>query len=141
LDIKHSRLGGAAEWLVALAFLIATVLVAALIVREMRAVRTAPPRPLTAPSRAAAPAGASDHAIEVPSLLLADGRQVRQGDTLEQVASQLGSSCRVGTDVVEEGPLGSRITRACEHAGAKFVLVFEPYERNGTPRVTAIYLR
>jgi hypothetical protein len=126
---------------VALAFLIATVLVAVLIIREMRAVRSAPVQQLTSPARTAAPAGVSDQALRVPSLLLPDGRQVRQGDALEQVASQLGASCPSGADVVEEGPLGNRITRACEHAGTKFVLVLEPYERNGPPRVTAIYLR
>jgi hypothetical protein len=130
-----------AEWLVALVFLIATVLVAILIIREMRAVRTAPAPPLTAPARTAAPAGVSDQALRVPSLLLPDGLQVREGDPLEQVVSRLGASCPSGADVVEEGPLGSRITRACEHAGTKFVLVLEPYERNGPLRVTAIYLR
>jgi hypothetical protein len=77
----------------------------------------------------------------VPSLLLPDGRQVRQGDTLEQIASQLGPSCPAGADVVEEGPLGNRITRSCNHAGTRFVIVFAPYERNGPPRVTEIYLR
>lgn len=141
MDVRHSRLGGAAEWLVAIAFLIATVTVAALIVREMREVRTASSSAPATPSQAAPPAGLPDRAIKVPSLLLPDGRQVRQGDTLEQVASQLGSSFQAAADVVEEGPLGNRITRFCEHAGTRFVLVFEPYERNGPPRVTAIYLR
>jgi hypothetical protein len=141
MDIRHSRLGGAAEWLVAIAFLIATVTVAALIVREMRAVRMAPSSAPAPPSQAAPPAAPPDQAIKVPSLLLPDGKQVRQGDTLEQVASQIGSSFQMGADVVEEGPLGNRITRFCEHAGTKFVLVLEPYERNGPPRVTAIYLR
>ena len=125
----------------ALAFLIATVLVAVLIIREMRAVRATPAPPLASPARTAAPPGLSDQALKVASLLLPDGREIRQGDALEQVASRLGSSCPSAADVVEEGPLGSRITRACEHAGTKFVLVLEPYERNGPPRVTAIYLR
>jgi hypothetical protein len=141
MDIRNSRLGGAAEWLVAGAFLIATVIVAALIVREMLAVRTTPSSPAAPPSsdepRAPIPSGA----IRVPSLLLSDGLQIRVGDTLEQVAAELGHSCQVGADVVEEGPLGNRITRTCEHAGTRFVLVLDPYERNGPLHVTAIYLR
>ncbi len=142
MDNRGVRLGGAGEWLVALAFLVATVVVAALIVREMRTVRTTAPSaaPIAAP-QAAPPAGLPEHAISVPSLLLLDGRQVRVGDTLDHVTSQLGSSCQVAADVVEEGVLGNRITRSCDHAGTKFVLVFAPYERNGPPHVTAIYLR
>jgi len=139
MDSRHSRLGGTAEWLAALAFLAATVVVAVLIVREMRAVRTpAPASEAPAPSAPAAPA---DHAMSVPSLLLLDGRQVRVGDTLEQVTAHLGASSRAGADVIERAGLGDRLTRAYEHGGTKFTLVFEPFERNGPLRVTAIYLR
>lgn len=141
MDSRHSRLGGAAEWLVALAFLVATVIVATLIVREMRTVRTTASSPSAQPPQSTPPAGIPEGAIRVPSLLLPDGRQIRLGDTLEQVASELGSSFQAGADVVEAGLLGNRITRSCEHAGTRFILVLEPYERNGPPRVTAIYLR
>jgi hypothetical protein len=141
MDIRHSRLGGAAEWLVALAFLIATVIVAALIVREMRTVRTAPSPSAVPPSRDQPAAIIPQGTISVPSLLLPDGRKVRVGDTLEEVTSLLGPSCQAAVDVVEEGSLGIRITRSCDHAGTRFLLVLQPYERNGPPRVTAIYLR
>ena len=36
-------------------------------------------------------------------------------------------------------PLGERLTRFYEHAGTRFVLVFEPFERKGEPKVAAIY--
>ncbi len=140
MDMRQSRLGGAAEWLVAVAFLAATVIVAALIIREMRTVRTAEPPPAPPPQeapRAVIPPGV----ISVPSLLLPDGRQVRIGDTLAQVTSEIGSSFKPGADVIEAGALGNRLTRSCEYAGTKFILVLEPYERSGPPRVTAIYLR
>jgi hypothetical protein len=141
LDIRRSRLGGAAEWLVAFAFLIATVLVAVLIIREMRAVRTAPTAPAASPSRDEPSPNIPQGAMSVPSLLLPDGRNIRVGDTLAQVNAEVGSSCNAGADVVEEGPLGNRITRPCEHAGTRFVITVAPYERNGPLHVTAIYLR
>jgi hypothetical protein len=141
MDHGSHRLGAAVEWIVALAFLVATILVAALIIREMRAVRT--PAPATAPAMPPSrpPADLSSHSISVPSLLLLDGTQIRVGDTLEQVTSALGAASQVGQDIIEPARLGNRITRSCEHAGTRFVLVFEPFERNGPPRVTAIYLR
>ena len=36
--------------------------------------------------------------------------------------------------------LGERLTRFYEYAGFRFILVYEPFERNGEPRVAAIYL-
>ena len=41
---------------------------------------------------------------------------------------------------VDRGTLGERLTRFYEYAGSRFILVFEPFERNGEPRVAAIYL-
>ena len=140
MDHGPSRLGAAAAWVVALAFLLATVLVAALIVGEMRAVR-APAPPAATP---AAPAPQPEEApprVSVPSLLFLDGKQIKAGDSLEQVTAVLGTAAQMGADTVTRSPLGSRITRTYEHAGTRFVLVFEPFERGGPPRVTAIYLR
>ncbi len=39
-----------------------------------------------------------------------------------------------------EGVCGERLTRFYEYAGARFILVFEPFERNGEVRIAAIYL-
>ena len=141
MDRAPQRLGAAAEWLVAAVFLLATVLVGVLIVGEMRAVRAPAPSTEPAPPPSARPADLLTSGISVPSLLLLDGKQVRIGETLEQVTAQLGAASRTGADVVEPARLGDRITRSYEHAGTKFVLVFEPFERNGPPRVSAIYLR
>jgi hypothetical protein len=141
MDHGPHRVGAAVEWVVALAFLLATILVAVLIIREMRAVRTPPPAPPPATAPSGPPADLSTHSISVPSLLLLDGGQVRVGDTLEQVTAALGPASQVGTDTIGRARLGDRITRSFDHAGTRFVLVFEPFERNGPPRVTAIYLR
>jgi hypothetical protein len=42
---------------------------------------------------------------------------------------------------VERAPTGERLTRFFEYAGARFVLVFEPFEEKGEPRIAAIYLQ
>jgi len=42
---------------------------------------------------------------------------------------------------IGRGPLGAREIRSYQLAGTKFILVFEPFERRGEPRVAAIYLQ
>jgi len=140
MDRAPQRLGAAVEWLVAAVFLLATVLVGVLIISEMRAVRA--PTPSAEPAAPPSPRPASvTSGVSVPSLLLLDGTQVRIGQTLEQITTLLGGASQIGADTVEPARLGDRITRTYEHAGTRFVVVCEPFERNGPPRVSAIYLR
>jgi hypothetical protein len=128
------------EWIVAAAFLVATLGVASLIVRELSTV------PLQAPGAVeqappASPAALPDRAVSVPALLLMDGGQVRVGDTAERVSQVLGVSADGVREVADRGALGERITRFYEHRGTRFVLVLEPFERNGALRVAGIYLQ
>ena len=69
-----------------------------------------------------------------------DGKEIRVGDTAVAVAARLGRAAEVGKQDVDRGTLGERLTRFYEYAGSKFILVFEPFERNGEARVAAIYL-
>ncbi len=138
------RLGSAFEWMVAVAFLCATFAVGVLIVRELTTVRT--PAPAPAPMQPAerqrptlssvVPAGA----MSVPVLLLLDGKEIRVGDSLEHVNRIVGTDALLASQIVEPGPLGERFVHGYQHAGTRFLLVFEPFERGGTPRVSAIYL-
>jgi hypothetical protein len=137
----HVRLAPALEWLVAAVFLIATLGVASLIVRELRTTPAAVTQAGAVAMPAALPAAVPERAISVPVLLLLDGRQVRVGDTVEEVATVLGRAAEVGRQVVDRGALGERLTRYYEHQGTKFLLVFEPFERRGALRVAAIYLQ
>lgn len=136
----RARLGSALEWLVAAAFLAATIVVATLIARELRTA----PRAAAAPDASAVsalPAGVPTRAISVPVLLLLDGKEVRVGDPVDEVARTLGRSAEVGTQLADRGALGERLTRFYEYNGTRFVLVFEPFERNGELRVAGIYLQ
>lgn len=134
------RLGPVVEWLIAAAFLCATVAVGALIVQELRApapVRAAQPaRPLVTSIPSAIPA----RAVSVPVLPFLDGKEVRIGETATAVAARLGRAAESGRQEVDRGSLGERLTRFYEYGGSRFIIVFEPFERNGEPRVAAIYL-
>jgi hypothetical protein len=135
----RARLGSAIEWLIAAAFLLATVAVATLIVRELRT----SPRAAAAPEPAVAslPAGVPTRAISVPVLLLLDGKEVRVGQGVDDVARVLGRSAEVGRQLADRGALGERLTRFYEYNGTRFVIVFEPFERSGGLKVAGIYLQ
>ena len=96
--------------------------------------------PSTVGRATALPAAVPERAVSVPSLLLADGRQIRVGDTLAHVDGIAPWQTAAGRQAVDRGALGERITRFYEHEGTSFVVVFEPFERAGQLRVAAIYL-
>ena len=124
------------------AFLGATVAVASLIVRELRTptpIRASPDqaaRPIVASIPPAVPA----RAVSVPVLPFIDGKEVRVGETVSAVAARLGRAAESGRQEIDRGALGERLTRFYEYAGTRFIVVFEPFERDGEARVAAIYL-
>lgn len=141
MDAVRARFGPVLEWIVAATFLGATLLVGSLIVRELRAVTSAAPAQTTAaPETAEPPADVPGRAISVPVLLLLDGKEVRVGDPIGRIGALLGPEAELGPPTIDRGALGERLTRFYEHAGTQFILVFEPFERRGEPRVAAIYL-
>jgi hypothetical protein len=141
------RVESVLEWALAAVFIVAALAVGSLVVREFRTVgavtrviaREAPAAVAAAP--APAPAAVPPRAVSVPLLLLPDGNVVRVGETLSAVAARLGRQAEAGAQAVERAPNGERLTRFYEHAGSRFVLVFEPFERDAEPQVAAIYLQ
>jgi hypothetical protein len=138
----RTRFGGAVEWAIAVAFLAATVAVGSLIVREMRAAPavSAPTTQATTSVPAPLPASVPERAVSIPALPLANGAEIKLGQSLTAVSRQLGRAAESGRQEVDRGALGERLTRFYEHEGVKFILVFEPFEKNGEPRVAGIYL-
>ena len=135
------RLAPIVEWMIAAGFLCATVLVASLVVRELRGpARIMAETPAARPLVASMPAAVPPRAVSVPVLPFIDGKEIRVGQTAAFVASNLGRAAESGRQEVDRGTLGERLTRFYEYAGSKFIVVFEPFERNGEPRVAAIYL-
>ena len=135
------RLAPVVEWLIAAAFLCATIAVASLVVRELQGpVRVRAEAPVARPLVASIPAVVPARAVSVPVLPFLDGKEIRVGETAAAIAARLGRAAEVGRQEVDRGTLGERLTRFYEYAGARFILVFEPFERNGEMRVAAIYL-
>jgi len=134
------RLAPVFEWVVAALFLVATFGVGSMILRELRPAPTIRSTPVARPLVASIPAAVPARAVSVPVLPFLDGKEVRVGETVSAVAARLGRAAEVGRQEIDRGSLGERLTRFYEYAGSRFILVFEPFERNGEARVAAIYL-
>jgi hypothetical protein len=141
MDALRLRLASALEWGVAAAFLAATLAVATLILHNMSgsSVR-GDSAPADTPPVSAIPAAVPAGAVSVPVLPFRDGKEIRVGETAAAVTSALGRSAESGREESDPGRLGPRLTRFYEYAGFRFIVVYEPFERNGEPRVGAIYL-
>ncbi|HET7619168.1 MAG TPA: hypothetical protein VF159_12790 [Gemmatimonadaceae bacterium] len=140
MDALRVSVGSVVEWLIAAAFLAATIAVGLLILQDLRSPRTPLPLPVARPAVAAMPTSIPAGAVSVPVLPFRDGKDVRVGDSASEVAARLGRSGESGRQEVDRGALGERLTRFYEYAGFRFIVVFEPFERGGEPRVAAIYL-
>ncbi len=142
MDVVRTRVGSAVEWVVAAVFLVATLAVGSLVLRELRAAASMPPpAAVTATDAAMPPAGVPGRAVSVPLLILAEGKEVKVGDSIGRVASVLGREPETGVQQTDIGPSGERTTRYYDFSSTRFALVFERPSSTGTPRVTAIYLQ
>ena len=142
MDALRVRLGSVVEWAVAAVFLLATLAVAGLIIAAMGAPRfpAAASGAVVRPAPTATPACIPSGAVSVPVLPFPDGRELRMGDPVADVAARLGRAAELGRQEVDRGTLGDRLTRFYEYGGFRFIVVFEPFERGGDYRVTGIYL-
>jgi hypothetical protein len=143
MDAVRARVGSAVEWIVAAVFLLATLAVGSLVLRELRAAASAtPPATMSAAvSAAALPAHIPEKAVSVPLLILAPEKEIRVGDTAAHVAAVLGREAETGVQQSDIGPQGERTTRFYDFSGTRFALVYESPEKGGSHKVTAIYLQ
>src|SRR5262245_16365221 len=128
------RLTAVVEWLVAALFLLATVAVGTMIVGELRPIRIARNTPPARPLVTTVPHGVPAGAVSVPLLPFLDGKEIRVGETVSAVAARLGRAAESGRQEIDRGSLGERLTRFYEYSGSRFIVVFEPFERNGEAR-------
>ena len=142
MEATRQRVRALIEWAVAVTFIAALLALGSLAVREFRTVSAlaavAATDVIPAP---VSPAGVPPRAVSVPMLLLSDGKEVRVGETISAIADHLGLQAVAGKQAIERAVYGQRLTRFYDHVGTRFVLVFEPFEQNGEPRVAAIYLQ
>jgi hypothetical protein len=129
------------EWLLAVAFLSAVVAIAGAVVDDLRAAPLQTPvAPRARALAATIPPAVPSRAVSVPILPFQDGKEVKVGDSVSAVALALGRAAEVGRQEVDRVPFGERLTRFYEYGGTRFILVFEPLERNAEARLAAIYL-
>jgi len=142
MKAARARFESFIEWVVAAALVGAIFAAGSVAVREFRTVNALTPviARETRPDPPV-PAGVPSRAVSVPMLLLADGKAIQVGDSLSAIARRLGRQAEVGTPSAERAPNGERLVRFYEYAGTRFVLVFEPFQRDAEPRIAAIYLQ
>jgi hypothetical protein len=138
INAPRPRLGFTVEWLTAALLLVGTLLVGLLIIRELRV--TPPPAAQTEPPSSSATAVPVD-AVSVPTLMVGGAHEIKVGDRASEAFKQLVSPVTLVKQSVERGPIGTREIRSYQLAGTQFILVFEPFERQGELRVAAIYLQ
>jgi hypothetical protein len=139
MEATRLRSSVSGDWLIAAALLGATLVVAVLVVRELHVA----PRAIASVSEPVSATSASvpSDAVSVPTLMLGAGNEIRVGDPRGDALARLDAAVTLVKQVEERGPLGAREIRSYQLAGTKFILVFEPFERRGEPRVAAIYLQ
>lgn len=139
MEVTRTRFSISGDWLIAAALLAATFMVGVLVVRELRVA----PRAVAAASEpvSATSVAVPSDAVSVPTLMLGAGNEIRVGDARGDALARLNAAVTLVKQAEERGPLGAREVRAYDLAGTRFILVFEPFERRGAPRVAAIYLQ
>jgi len=137
VDPPRPRFSFSSEWLTAAVFLLGTVLVGLLIVRELRVTPAAAAREPAASSLPAVP----PDAVSVPTLMVGGAHEIKVGDRAADALRQLGAAVKLVKQTTEQGPIGTREIRSYRLATTDFIIVFEPFERKGEMRVAAIYLQ
>jgi hypothetical protein len=141
MEATRLRFGSMLEWVFAAAFVAGILALASVLFNEVRNVRAI--MPVIAGSAAAheTPIAVPPGSVSVPLLLLGNGREVRLGDRLSDVASRLGAASRAVVESLERTAAHEHVTRFYEYAGTRFVLVFDALDRDAEPHVAAIYLK
>jgi len=109
-------------------------------VRELRDVPRATAAAVAAESASAAASRCRPTGVSAD----ADARcwnESRVGDARDAALARLDQTVHLAQAEQERGPLGAREVRAYQLAGYEVILVFEPFERRGAPRLAAIYLQ
>ena len=140
MDAARASVTSLLEWLAAAAAIVAVLAMGSVLVRDLRTVSAVmpviaheeviPDPPSTVPARS----------VAVPVLLLADGAELRVGDTADALAARLRRDAEVAPPTIDRTPAGDRVTRFYAQNGQRFAVVLQPFADDGQVRVAAIYL-
>jgi hypothetical protein len=140
MDATRARVIALFEWLVAAAGIIAVLAIGSVLVRDLRTVTAVTPVIANEEAVPDPPSSVPARSVAVPVLLLADGAELRVGDTAEVVAARLRPDAEVAPATIDRTPSGDRVTRFYAQNGQRFAVVLQPLADDGHVRVAAIYV-
>ena len=141
MDATRRRFGSLLEWFCAAVCAVGGVLLASLTVENFRNVPAVVPVIAEEAPEPQAISGIPAGVARVPLLLLANMREVRLGDRLDDVAERLGPTARLESESREDVSGARRVTRFYSDAGVQFILVFDARSSDQNARVSAIFIR
>jgi len=141
VEATRVRFGSVLEWVIAAGCILLAVGIGSIALREIDAFRPVTPVIAEGAHIPEPPAGVPPRAVSVPMLLLSNGTQMRVGDRASDIAAQINAGWQVGSDALERGAHGERVTRTYDDGGTQFTLVFEPMDDGAEQRIAAIYLQ
>jgi hypothetical protein len=142
MEATRVRWGPLLEWAVAAACILAALGVGTVVVRELRTVPSVTPSviaeeaPIPEP-----PAVIPPQSVSLPMLLLTDGTRLHVGERVSSVKARVNPAWQVGSESLERGPKGDRVTRTYTDGTTEFLLVFEPGDSGAEARLAAIYVK
>ena len=140
MDATRARVTALFEWLVAAAGIIAVLAIGSVLVRNLRTVTAVTPVIANEEAIPDPPSSVPARSVAVPVVLLADGAELRVGDTAEVVAMRLRPDAEVAPATIDRTPSGDRVTRFYAQNGQRFAVVLQPLAGDGRVRVAAIYV-
>ena len=139
MESTRVRVGSILEWGIAAACIVAALVLGSAAVQEVRTLRAVTPVIASARPAFDPPASIPSSAASVPMLVLRNGSQLEVGDNAAAASDKV-SGWQVGSDTIERGPNGDRVTRSYTDGNQSFLLVIESPEKGADAAVAAIYL-
>ena len=140
MDATRARVSSLFEWLVALACILAVVAIGSVLMRDISNVSAIAPVIAHEEALPDPPATVPPRSVSVPVMVLADGSELRVGDTAADVLAHISANSEVAPPTIDRTALGERVTRFYAQNGQRFAIVLQPLAVDGDVRVAAIYL-
>jgi hypothetical protein len=140
MDVTRARVSSLFEWLVALACILAVVAIGSVLMHDISNVTAIAPVIAREEVPPDPPATVPPRSVSVPVIVLADGSEIRVGNTAADVLAHIGADSEVAPPTIDRTALGQRVTRFYAQNGQRFAVVLQPLAADGEVRVAAIYL-
>ena len=140
MDATRARVSSLFEWLVAIAFIAGVMAIGSALMRDLENVTAVAPVIAHEEALPDPPATVPPRSVAVPVVLLADGSELRVGDTAAQLSARLAPNTEVAPATIDRISAGERVTRFYAQNGQRFAVVVQPLAVDGQVRIAAIYL-